>query len=155
MEIRLNVYDFVKHDTMPGAVMSMAGVGIHHSGLQIGETEYTYNNAGIRRMAVLRMPFCRLNESLALGKYYGEDEDIEATLEALALEFPPGSYDVLKRNCNHFSEALAQRLLGTSIPAWVNRSANIAAVFIPSKKPQDQAPNDDPIALPSFLRSFL
>ena len=38
-------------------------------------------------------------------------------------------YSAARRNCNHFTEALARKLLGASIPAWVNRSANVAAAF--------------------------
>ena len=46
-----------------------------------------------------------------------------------AAEWRPGAYHVLRRNCNHLTETLARRLLGASIPAWVNRSANVAAAF--------------------------
>ena len=34
-------------------------------------------------------------------------------------------YDLLHRNCNHFTDTVCRRLVGTSIPAWINRSAAI------------------------------
>lgn len=33
------------------------------------------------------------------------------------------SYDLLNRNCNHFSDALAFALTGRHAPAWINRAA--------------------------------
>lgn len=129
--VRLNVYDFLKQsDTVGGSLLSMLGMGIHHSGLQIEDREYTFNNSGIIRMRLLRMPFCRLNESIELGRYGGSRDELEAIVAELgAAEWRPGAYHVLRRNCNHFTEALARKLLGASIPAWVNRSANVAAAF--------------------------
>ena len=35
-------------------------------------------------------------------------------------------YDLIRQNCNHFSEAYCQALVGKSIPPWVNRLANFA-----------------------------
>ena len=129
--VRLNVYDFLKQsDTVGGSLLSMLGMGIHHSGLQIEDREYTFNNSGIIRMRLLRMPFCRLNESIELGRYSGSHEELEAVISELgAAEWKPGAYHVLRRNCNHFTDTLARRLLGASIPSWVNRSANMASVF--------------------------
>ena len=34
------------------------------------------------------------------------------------------TYDLLGRNCNHFSSAFCMRLVGKTIPKWVNRLAN-------------------------------
>lgn len=127
--VTLNVYDFVRQDTYSASLLSALGMGLHHSGLQIDESEYTFNNSGIVRMPRLRMPFCRLNESLTLGRYWGSDDDIEAILKDLAVVFRPGTYDAIYQNCNHFVESLAVRLVGVSIPGWVNRSANVASTL--------------------------
>ena len=81
-------------------------------------------------MRLLRMPFCRLNESRILGRYSGSNEELDAVIDELSAgEWRKGSYHVLKRNCNHFTETLARRLLGVGLPSWVNRSANVAAMF--------------------------
>ncbi|EPQ29739.1 uncharacterized protein PFL1_02959 [Pseudozyma flocculosa PF-1] len=34
-------------------------------------------------------------------------------------------YDLLARNCNHFTDAACRLLVGTGIPGWINRSANL------------------------------
>uniref|UniRef100_A0A7S3NPU6 PPPDE domain-containing protein n=1 Tax=Aureoumbra lagunensis TaxID=44058 RepID=A0A7S3NPU6_9STRA len=127
--VTLNIYDFIKHESMSGSVMAFLGFGIHHSGLQIEDTEYTFNNSGIIRMQRLRMPFCRLNDSINLGKFWGTNQELENILSELESEFSPGSYNVLHKNCNHFVDALSTRLIGISIPNWVNRSANVACMM--------------------------
>ena len=78
--VTLNIYDFVRGDTYSGSVLSFLGLGIHHSGLQIEEREWTFNTSGIISMPGLRMPGCRLNESIALGKFWGKREEIDAIL---------------------------------------------------------------------------
>jgi len=45
---------------------------------------------------------------------------------SLSLSYPS---QVTTKNCNHFSDALCKTLVGTSIPAWVNRPAKIGSVF--------------------------
>ncbi|KAI9608716.1 hypothetical protein H4Q26_004902 [Puccinia striiformis f. sp. tritici PST-130] len=39
------------------------------------------------------------------------------------------SYDLLKRNCNTFSDHLAFLLTGKSAPKWINRAANLGSSF--------------------------
>mmetsp|Transcript_19125 Transcript_19125/g.76183 ORF Transcript_19125/g.76183 Transcript_19125/m.76183 type:complete len:280 (+) Transcript_19125:186-1025(+) len=135
--VTLNVYDFVKQsDTLTASLLAFAGLGIHHSGLQIDDCEFTFNNNGIVRMPTLRMPLCRLNDSIELGKFWGSRAELDAIVDDLARSegYRPGAYHVLRRNCNHFSEALATRLVGTSIPSWVNRSATVATMMGMSSK---------------------
>ena len=38
-------------------------------------------------------------------------------------------FDFLFRNCNHFTNALCNQLLGKGIPSWVNRTAKIGAAM--------------------------
>ena len=64
-----------------------------------------------------------------------------------------GSYDLLARNCNHFSDALCQRLCAKRIPGWVNRAARVGQSVRPmlnaaagaAQKPDGKggAPQDD------------
>lgn len=41
--------------------------------------------------------------------------------------FRPGTYHVLHRNCNHFSDTLLQEVCGARVPVWVNRAACLGA----------------------------
>ena len=44
-------------------------------------------------------------------------------------EFGPDRYNLIKRNCNHFANALVWRLLGRTIPGHVNRLADFGVCF--------------------------
>jgi len=113
--VTLNVYDFVKQsDTLTASLLAFAGLGIHHSGLQIDDCEFTFNNNGIVRMPTLRMPLCRLNDSIELGKFWGSRAELDAIVDDLARSegYRPGAYHVLRRNCNHFSEVRRCLVLG-------------------------------------------
>ncbi|KAN0065072.1 hypothetical protein ACQY0O_001567 [Thecaphora frezii] len=47
------------------------------------------------------------------------------TLQALRSDpaWTGTAYDLLSNNCNHFTQAACQRLIGANLPAWINRSA--------------------------------
>mmetsp|Transcript_44683 Transcript_44683/g.54692 ORF Transcript_44683/g.54692 Transcript_44683/m.54692 type:complete len:337 (+) Transcript_44683:56-1066(+) len=52
-------------------------------------------------------------------------DDAMRAIQELRSQFPASGYDLMARNCNHFSEALCQRLCSSGIPSWVNRLAGI------------------------------
>jgi len=51
--------------------------------------------------------------------------EVETILRDLKVEFSSGSYDLVSKNCNHFSEAMCQRICSKSIPSWVNAAASV------------------------------
>ncbi|CAE7235041.1 DESI2 [Symbiodinium natans] len=57
---------------------------------------------------------CRLSRDEALR-----------VIQDIKSEFPASSYDLMARNCNHFADALCQRLCNQGIPSWVNRLAGL------------------------------
>lgn len=124
--VKVNVYDFLRGNTYSGSVLAFFGMGIHHSGLQIQDREWTFNTSGIVCMPGLRMPGCRLNESIVLGRFWGDGDKIDEILIELGHKYQPGTYNLIDQNCNHFVEDFSQRLIGVSIPSWVNRSAHVA-----------------------------
>lgn len=57
-------------------------------------------------------------------------------------EFGPDRYNLIRRNCNHFANALVWRLLGRTIPGHVNRLADFGtccSCLLP-KKLLEEAP---------------
>lgn len=44
------------------------------------------------------------------------------------------SYNLLTKNCNHFTSFLCQKLTGRSAPSWLNRAASIG-VALPCEYP--------------------
>ena len=57
-------------------------------------------------------------------------------------EFGPDRYNLIRRNCNHFANALVWRLLGRSIPGHVNRLADfgVCCSCLLPKKMLEEAP---------------
>lgn len=51
-------------------------------------------------------------------------------------EFQGTSYNLLTKNCNHFTSYLCEKLTGRPAPAWVNRAASIG-VALPCVVPRE------------------
>ena len=63
-------------------------------------------------------------------------DEIEATLRSASDEFQGTSYNLLTKNCNHFTSHLCQKLTGTPGPGWLNRAASIG-VALPCVVPRE------------------
>eukprot|EP01012_Entosiphon_sulcatum_P040278 TRINITY_DN53930_c0_g1_i1.p1 TRINITY_DN53930_c0_g1~~TRINITY_DN53930_c0_g1_i1.p1 ORF type:complete len:245 (+),score=37.40 TRINITY_DN53930_c0_g1_i1:22-735(+) len=130
--VYLNVYDLggsKKMDTI--------GIGIYHTGIEVYGVEFAFGGGqqydpDVTGVFALHphtaCPGFRM--SIALGQTTVTQQQLAWFLKGLEREWPASSYDLLKRNCNHFSEALAQKL-GVTVPAWVNRAARLGDMLIP------------------------
>lgn len=56
--------------------------------------------------------------------------EILKILDDLREAFPGNSYHIARKNCNSFSNALAEALLGKGIPGYINRMASIGSFFM-------------------------
>eukprot|EP00293_Proteomonas_sulcata_P010542 CAMPEP_0184298358 /NCGR_PEP_ID=MMETSP1049-20130417/9194_1 /TAXON_ID=77928 /ORGANISM="Proteomonas sulcata, Strain CCMP704" /LENGTH=151 /DNA_ID=CAMNT_0026608475 /DNA_START=39 /DNA_END=494 /DNA_ORIENTATION=+ len=63
-----------------------------------------------------------------MGETDKSSNDVRSELSALGDYFQGNSYHIVLKNCNHFSDALCQRLTGNKIPGWVNRLANLGSL---------------------------
>lgn len=120
--VKVNVYS-------PNGQQSMA----YHSGIEIFGTEYCFGGGpGGGSGVMLQRPrapppggswvFYQTVEVAPLQK---SKPEVEKIVQELRLEFSAGSYDLVSRNCNHFSEAFCQKLCGQSIPGWINALAGV------------------------------
>jgi len=97
--------------------------------VQIGSREYTFSNSGV----IYHQPFeageeAVFKETLTMGQVPSMSA-VNAAVQELRHQFAPGTYDLVKQNCNHFTQALVNKLLGKSIPGYINRSANLGSTF--------------------------
>jgi len=94
--------------------------GVWHSGVRIFGKELWYGGA-ILESQLDDLPFGKPTRVLTLGKTLRTQEElIDFIRNDLYVEFNPRSYDVLRRNCNHFSNELVRFLLhGQQIPEEV------------------------------------
>lgn len=111
---------------------SKVGLGAYHTGVEIEGIEYSFSDGGILKGKPKMYPdSCRyvFKETIVLGTYKGTVNDFRAALTEMQTAFPKGSYDLLNKNCNSFSDAFSERLLGVGIPKWINRLANAGSTL--------------------------
>lgn len=61
--------------------------------------------------------------------------EIETTIKEVSEQFQGTAYNLLTKNCNHFTAYLCQKLTGRAGPTWLNRAASIG-VAIPCVVPR-------------------
>lgn len=136
-KVWLNVYDLNatggnEYITGINTFSEALGFGAFHSGVAVegvGEWGYGYSEkgTGVFRCKIKEcMPGrCKFRKTILLGETCKSAYMIFKTVEKMAKssEWQGDNYDVTRRNCNHFSNALAIAIVGSEIPSWVNRTA--------------------------------
>eukprot|EP00746_Dinoflagellata_sp_MGD_P008899 gnl/MRDRNA2_/MRDRNA2_117873_c0_seq1.p1 gnl/MRDRNA2_/MRDRNA2_117873_c0~~gnl/MRDRNA2_/MRDRNA2_117873_c0_seq1.p1 ORF type:complete len:328 (-),score=75.36 gnl/MRDRNA2_/MRDRNA2_117873_c0_seq1:124-1107(-) len=121
--VRLNVYS-------PNGQQNLA----YHSGVEVHGTEYCFGggNAGGSGVTMQRPRVPPpggswvFYQSVDIGPMQKSKDEVQRILSEIRQDFSAGSYNLVSRNCNHFSEAFCQRLCSQGIPSWVNATAGIA-----------------------------
>jgi len=143
-KILLHVYDL----SPANSYLYPVGLGLHHSGVEIFGSEYSFaSGAGIFDSSTPRdVPGAMYRETHDFGIYTGSMSDLRRELSELKNErFGPDDYHLLRRNCNHFANALIFKLLKKQIPAHINRLAEVGiccSCLLP-KEMLEQAPVGD------------
>jgi hypothetical protein len=55
--------------------------------------------------------------------------EIDGIIKEVSEEFQGTAYNLLTKNCNHFTAYLCERLTGRPGPGWLNRAASIGVAF--------------------------
>jgi hypothetical protein len=142
-KIFLNVYDLSPVNDF----LYFAGMGLHHSGVEIMGSEYSFaSGAGIFESSPKLAPGAKFREQIELGSYEGGQAELKTALSVLRDDYGPDDYNLIRKNCNHFSNALIWKLMNKAMPGHVNRLADIGMCFsclIP-RKLLENAPVGDP-----------
>jgi len=118
------------------------GFGAYHSGVQIGNVEYTYGSgAGIFLTDPKSAPGAVFRESIEMGSFDGSSRRIDKILDELRTDFTGSAYNILTRNCNHFADAFLRKILNKPIPSYVNRC--VLPPSLTGQAPVDQANRDE------------
>jgi hypothetical protein len=123
-QVVLHIYDLSQGYT--NEIGHPFGLGFYHTGLHIYETEYSYGANGAFTNEPQRAYGAIYRESRVVGVTDKSPTQIQQLAAQVAAEFEEG-YHFRQRNCNHYSKALAEKILGKNCkyPGWVNRLANI------------------------------
>jgi hypothetical protein len=139
----LNLYDIIDN-----TVTSFVGLGVHHSGIEVYGSEWSFgfretSDSGVFAIEPRSAEGVRFRESIILGKTSYSRRDVDRIIADLSSKWPGNTYDLLERNCNCFCDELSRKLCGTGLPGYVNRLARIGSVFrcvLPSKLFGDREP---------------
>jgi hypothetical protein len=126
------------------------GFGLHHSGVEIMGREYSFGSggSGIFEHAPRQAPGARFRVQLDMGSYDGGSPELNKALDDLRSSsgnssFGGDDYNLIRKNCNHFCNALVWRLLRIQVPGYVNRLAdlgNCCSCLLPKKLLEGEAP---------------
>ncbi|TWU72010.1 hypothetical protein ED733_003783 [Metarhizium rileyi] len=140
-EIKIHVYDVLP----PGRLSSLlwaVGTALLHSGVVINGKEYAYGGCYDRGITGVywtkpkpEFPGITFRREILHGFTIVTQDEIDKTLHSASEEFLGTSYNILTKNCNHFTSYLCQKLTGKASPAWLNRAASIG-VALPCLVPQ-------------------
>lgn len=126
--IYLNIYDL----TTLNNYMYWFGLGIFHSGIEIDGIEYAFGahdmpTSGIFQVEPRCCPGFIFRRSILLGTVEQSPTNIWDVLDEMAAQYTGESYNLLTKNCNHFTNDVCVKLTGRPLPGWVNRLANLGA----------------------------
>jgi hypothetical protein len=153
-EVTIHVYDLLP----PGKVSTVLwaiGSSLLHTGVVIGDREYAYGGHDLRNQTGvywtkprLEPPGGTFRQALLHGFSFRPPDELDAIIHEASLEFQGTSYNLLTKNCNHFTSYLCEKLTGRTAPGWINRAASIG-VALPCVVPREW------IAPPDYGRSSI
>ena len=136
--VHLNLYDL----SPANDCLYPLGIGLHHSGVEIMGSEYSFaSGGGVFESPPGEAPGAKFRDRIELGSFDGGSAELTAVLDRLRSNgFGADEYHLVRKNCNHFANALVWALLRKPIPPHVNRLADVANCFVwllPKKLLQD------------------
>ncbi|KAG6025071.1 hypothetical protein E4U41_001618 [Claviceps citrina] len=141
-EIKIHVYDLLPPGRL-SSVLWRVGASLLHSGVVINGKEYAYGGHDKHDVTGVywtkpktEPPGGTFRCEILHGFTLATQEEINSALRAASEEFLGTSYNLLTRNCNHFTSHLCQKLTGDPGPGWLNRAASIG-VALPCVVPRE------------------
>jgi len=149
--VTLHIYDVFGYSAVKhlNRIVALFGTGAFHSAVEVFGLEYSYGfmddppgTTGVYSCEPGKCEAHSYREQLLMGQTNYCQLEVEALLEDLKQEWLGQEYDLLRRNCCHFSDAFCRRLGVGGIPTWVNNLAAAGATlgngFRQFKKPKDR-----------------
>ncbi|KAK8520431.1 hypothetical protein V6N13_031118 [Hibiscus sabdariffa] len=129
-KVVLHVYDL----THINNVSYWFGLGVYHSGIEVHGKEYGFGShefpvSGVFEVEPKNCPGFAYRRSIPLGSISIPLSEFTEFIEKIASQYHGNSYNLVSKNCNHFTDDVARKLTGKSIPRWVNRLARLGALF--------------------------
>ncbi|XP_051114632.1 deSI-like protein At4g17486 [Andrographis paniculata] len=125
----LNIYDL----TPVNNYLYWFGCGIFHSGVEAHGLEYgfgahEYPTSGVFEVEPRSCPGFIFRRSIVLGSIDLSHSEFKSFMEHLSNKYHGDTYNLISKNCNHFTEDVCLQLTGKPIPGWVNRLARLGSL---------------------------
>ncbi|CDR97656.1 -PPPDE peptidase domain-containing protein 1 [Babesia bigemina] len=122
--VYLNIYDLEAVNRVVNVVAGTFGAGAYHAGVEIYGYEYNFGytpqgGSGIVQSHPRFHSSHKYRKSIDLGKTKFSPREVLQIIESLKPMWLGSSYDILKKNCLNFADALCKKLGVGSIPSWV------------------------------------
>ena len=110
--------------------------GAFHAAVEVYGVEYSFGlnpqpgSTGVFSNEPRRCTMHTYRESVPMGVTTASEPEVHALLLRMRAEWAGPSYDLLHRNCCHFSDALCKELGVGAAPPWLNRAANTGAGIV-------------------------
>mmetsp|Transcript_104571 Transcript_104571/g.295888 ORF Transcript_104571/g.295888 Transcript_104571/m.295888 type:complete len:360 (-) Transcript_104571:86-1165(-) len=132
LEIRVSVY---KLSISGMDVLDAIGAGIlgtYHTGLVVAGDEWSYGGhnyegkSGVYKIAPEMNSEYIFYQRIVMGQVVGTPQSMLDSIRRFATtpKWAGPCYDLLERNCNHFTSDLCWQLLKKRPPEWINSTAN-------------------------------
>jgi hypothetical protein len=139
-KVFLNVYDL----SPANDCLVPIGMGVHHSGVEILGTEYSFGSGGgVFEGSPKEAQGAKFRFQVEMGAFDGGIQELRRALDTLKGHgggFGPDDYNLVRKNCNHFANSLCWALMRKAIPAYVNRLADLGvfcSCLLPKQMLQD------------------
>ncbi|GMF39497.1 unnamed protein product [Phytophthora fragariaefolia] len=122
--VTLHVYD-LSHGMarqLSPALLGKTIDGVWHTGVLVFGKEYFFGGGGIQAMApelVVQRYGMNPVRTVPLGDTIRSQQEFEQFLRDNSARFTDATYDLLRHNCNNFSDEAAKFLVGSGIPQYI------------------------------------
>ncbi|CAK9079713.1 DeSI-like protein At4g17486 [Durusdinium trenchii] len=134
--VTLHIYDLGKQFAGVNMVCKAIGTGAFHAGVEVYDTEWSFGGGsnGKTHTGIFHCPprGCDAHsyrEPVDMGTTTMTKQDVKLLIEKLKPEWKGDDYDLLRRNCCHFSDALCISLGVGPLPGWVTSLAGVGAML--------------------------
>ena len=110
----------------PGDLISIYLHSVHVVEYAFGAHDYP--TSGVFEVEPRQCPGFKFRKSILIGTTYMDPVQVREFIEQQSAYYSGDTYQLVRKNCNHFCEDICYRLTGNRIPKWVNRLARIGIV---------------------------
>ncbi|KEG13608.1 hypothetical protein DQ04_00901100 [Trypanosoma grayi] len=153
----LNVYDITEANN----VLYHAGLGVHHTGVEVYGMEIAFGRCeegpGVFQTMPKQTEPHIFREQLVLGETQLTREQVCSLVEefrANTTQWSGRAYHLIRNNCNCFSEAFAKRLLPPDLRKQ-QQEQKLVEVYDGGEREEVQLENGEKVSLPVIMPSWV